>query len=66
MLNYRFIIDTLLKDLRKLKFSPPVTHVYNPLEYARQSYETYLQRYAASTKEVVFIGMNPGPRPLRK
>lgn len=54
-------IDTLLKDLRKLKFNPPVTHVYNPLEYARQSYETYLQRYAESNKEIVFFGMNPGP-----
>jgi single-strand selective monofunctional uracil DNA glycosylase len=61
MLDFHAIIDSLLNDLRPLKFGPPVTHVYNPLEYARQSYETYLSQYANTRKEVLFIGMNPGP-----
>ena len=55
------ITDDLLDELRPLTFSPPVTHVYNPLEYARKPYSEYLQRYATSPKEIVLIGMNPGP-----
>jgi single-strand selective monofunctional uracil DNA glycosylase len=55
------IIDDLLEDLRPLRFGPPVTHLYNPLEYARKPYEQYLNRYARSPKEVVILGMNPGP-----
>ena len=45
----------------RLKFGPPVTHVYNPLEYARAPHERYLERYGGAPKEVVFVGMNPGP-----
>ena len=63
--NSQFVLETitddLLDELRPLKFSRPVTHVYNPLEYARASYSEYLQRYAKSPKEIVLIGMNPGP-----
>jgi len=55
------IHDDLLRELRPLKFGPPVTHVYNPLEYARRSYDLYLKRYAHPPKEVVLLGMNPGP-----
>ena len=45
----------------RLKFGPPVTHVYNPLDYARAPHERYLERYGAPPKEVVLVGMNPGP-----
>jgi single-strand selective monofunctional uracil DNA glycosylase len=45
----------------KLKFAPPVTHVYNPLEYAWRAHEMYLRRYGNGRKRVVFLGMNPGP-----
>lgn len=55
------IIDDLLDDLRPLRFSPPISHVYNPLEYARAPYVQYLSRYASRPKEVVLLGMNPGP-----
>ncbi|MEJ2166302.1 MAG: single-stranded DNA-binding protein [Desulfobacterales bacterium] len=55
------ITDDLLDDLRPLRFGRPITHVYNPLEYARKPYSKYLQRYAKPPKEVVLIGMNPGP-----
>ena len=44
-----------------LEFAPPVTHVYNPLEYAWASHRAYLERFAAGPKEAVFVGMNPGP-----
>lgn len=45
----------------KLKFRPPVTHVYNPLVYAWRAHEIYLRRYGDSRKRVLFLGMNPGP-----
>jgi single-strand selective monofunctional uracil DNA glycosylase len=44
-----------------LKFAPPVTHVYNPLVYARRSHEEYLERYGSAKKLAIFLGMNPGP-----
>lgn len=55
------IIDALLKALQPLRFSPPITHVYNPLQYARKPYNEYLKRYGSPPKEVVLVGMNPGP-----
>ena len=47
--------------VRKLKFAAPVTHVYNPLDYAWRAHELYLRRYGNSPKRVIFLGMNPGP-----
>ncbi|MDR1423660.1 MAG: single-stranded DNA-binding protein, partial [Azoarcus sp.] len=44
-----------------MRFAAPVTHVYNPLNYAWAVHETYLQRFGGSRKKVVFLGMNPGP-----
>ena len=45
-----------------LRFGPPVTHVYNPLVYARAPHLEYLERYGAkSPRPVVMVGMNPGP-----
>ncbi len=53
--------ETLCKKLARLKFSKPVTHVYNPLDYARQPFEQYWERYGQSPKKAVLLGMNPGP-----
>jgi single-strand selective monofunctional uracil DNA glycosylase len=55
------IDSDLIDDLRPLKFGPPVSHVYNPLKYAREPYRQYHAKYAFTPKEVVLIGMNPGP-----
>jgi single-strand selective monofunctional uracil DNA glycosylase len=44
-----------------LRFSPPVTHIYNPLGYAWAPHEEYLRRYGGGPKRVIFLGMNPGP-----
>ena len=52
---------TLSRNVSRLRFGTPVTHVYNPLGYARTAHETYLTRFGASRKRVVFLGMNPGP-----
>ena len=51
----------LARAAEELDFGPPVAHVYNPLIYARGAHERYIDRFAASTKRVLFIGMNPGP-----
>jgi single-strand selective monofunctional uracil DNA glycosylase len=53
--------ERLRGDVKKLRFAPPVTHVYNPLEYAWAAHELYVCRYADTPKRVVFLGMNPGP-----
>jgi single-strand selective monofunctional uracil DNA glycosylase len=51
-----------LRDaVSKQRFAPPVSHVYNPLEYAWAAHEAYLREYGNSTKRVIFLGMNPGP-----
>jgi single-strand selective monofunctional uracil DNA glycosylase len=44
-----------------LSFGLPVSHVYNPLEYAWEPHQEYLTRFARGRKRVVFVGMNPGP-----
>lgn len=44
-----------------MKFSVPVTHVYNPLAYAWAPFEAYVRRFGSRHKRVIFMGMNPGP-----
>jgi single-strand selective monofunctional uracil DNA glycosylase len=51
----------LSRSLAALRFAPPIAHVYDPLEYAWAPYEAYVQRYGATRKRVVLLGMNPGP-----
>jgi single-strand selective monofunctional uracil DNA glycosylase len=51
----------LSQEVAGLRFGPPVTHVYNPLEYAREPHDAYVNAYARTRKRVIFLGMNPGP-----
>jgi len=51
----------LRREVAPLRFNSPVTHVYNPLDYARVPHKDYLEKFAATRKRVVFLGMNPGP-----
>ena len=51
----------LSQDVDALAFAAPVTHRYNPLDYAWAAHAAYLERYGASRKRIVFLGMNPGP-----
>ena len=44
-----------------LSFAAPISHVYNPLRYAWQPAAAYLRRYLRTPKQVLFLGMNPGP-----
>ena len=51
----------LAHAVEHVRFEEPVRWTYNPLLYARVPYELYLGRYAASGKQAIFLGMNPGP-----
>ena len=51
----------LVQEVEGLRFGPPVSHVYNPLIYAAEPHRHYLHRYGKRPKEVVLVGMNPGP-----
>lgn len=53
--------SVLSGQLDPIRFSAPVTHVYNPLRHAGRGYRRYLHRFANGSKRVVFLGMNPGP-----
>ncbi|MEM7015179.1 MAG: uracil-DNA glycosylase family protein [Verrucomicrobiota bacterium] len=53
--------DELNAKLDGLKFGEPVTHVYNPLVYARKPHEAYVKRFGNSQKKVLMLVMNPGP-----
>ena len=55
------ISRALSRRVNRLRFALPVTHVYNPLDYARAPHESYLERWGRGDKRVVFLGMNPGP-----
>ncbi len=53
--------EALCDALAPLTFAEPVTHVYNPLVYARRNHDAYVERYGRGPKLAVFLGMNPGP-----
>jgi len=55
------ITRTLVTELEKLRFKAPVAHVYNPLVYASAPHAQYLERFGSGHKEILFLGMNPGP-----
>jgi len=51
----------LSQTLATLRFAPPITHVYDPLQYAWAPYQGYVTRYGNAHKRVLLVGMNPGP-----
>ncbi len=55
------IAERLRERTRSLRFAPPVDCVYAPLDYASAPHRLYLERYGAEPREVLFVGMNPGP-----
>ena len=55
------IVSELVETIAPLRFKAPVTHVYNPLVYARRNYDAYCRLSATGPKEVLLLGMNPGP-----
>ena len=57
----RDVTSRLEEATGALRFGPPVTHVYAPLEYAADAVGQYLDRYARRGVEALLLGMNPGP-----
>lgn len=55
------VTETLVAQVERLTFSAPVTHVYNPMVYARRGFDCYVERFAGGARPVVLLGMNPGP-----
>ena len=56
------IARELARSVSRMKFGSPVTHVYNPLEYAWEAHAQYLRLFGArGEKRTVLLGMNPGP-----
>ncbi len=55
------ILHDLQQQLLTLTFSHPISHVYNPLDYAYPPMEEYYQRYGLGKREILLLGMNPGP-----
>lgn len=49
------------REIDGFSFGPPVTHVYNPLSYAWEPHRRYLKRVGEHEREVLLLGMNPGP-----
>lgn len=44
-----------------LRFAAPAAYVYNPLDYAWPAHRAYLERWGDGPREVLLVGMNPGP-----
>jgi len=42
-------------------FESPVAYVYNPIDYAFELHSQYISKYCQSQKEILILGMNPGP-----
>ena len=58
------IARQLARDVSELHFSSPVAHVYNPLHYAWQPHQAYLERFGEQlevSRRTLLLGMNPGP-----
>lgn len=49
------------RKMNFLQFTDPVACVYNPLDYAWTTYESYLKHYGQGFRKFVVLGMNPGP-----
>lgn len=55
------IVSSSIKKLDSMVFTSPVECVYNPLAYAWDLHRQYLERFGRGKKQVVMLGMNPGP-----
>jgi single-strand selective monofunctional uracil DNA glycosylase len=55
------IVRRLSDEVDALAFSAPAAWVYNPLAYAREPLERYLEKWGEGAGRVLLVGMNPGP-----
>jgi single-strand selective monofunctional uracil DNA glycosylase len=59
-MNFTRRLRQFSSDLNALSF-PRAAWVYNPYYYAEAAVLEYWERFAKGRKEIVFLGMNPGP-----
>ena len=55
------ISRALSAKVSALHFGDPVACIYNPLDYAAAPHAQYLQRFGTAPREILLLGMNPGP-----
>jgi single-strand selective monofunctional uracil DNA glycosylase len=55
------ISRNLCAAVEELPTGTNIAFTYNPLSYARTPHEKYLRAYGGGKKEVLLLGMNPGP-----
>ena len=55
------IAQKLSQAAGRCRFDAPVSHVYNPLDYAFPAHKDYLDRHFSDSATVLLLGMNPGP-----
>ena len=55
------IARALGRAASRCRFTAPVAHVYNPLDYAFGAHSDYLDRYCLPEANVLLLGMNPDP-----
>ncbi len=55
------VTQAAVAELERLRFAPPVACVYDPLVYAWDLHRQWLERFGRGHKEVLLVGMNPGP-----
>lgn len=51
----------LCAEVDALEFEAPVAYTYNPLNYAWEGHEAYIRKFGTGQKDVLYLGMNPGP-----
>ncbi len=51
----------VVEAITPLRFGAPVDVVYDPLVHARRAHAEWLRRYGRGQKDIVLLGMNPGP-----
>jgi single-strand selective monofunctional uracil DNA glycosylase len=53
--------QALAREIGRLQFGAPVAFVYHPLDYAWDLHRQWLEKYGSGRKQVLLVGMNPGP-----
>lgn len=59
--NESIILSDKLEKVINAKSFPEEVFAYNPLTYARESFFSYIEQYANTPVDALFLGMNPGP-----
>ena len=55
------VAERLGEVVGRLIFRAPVTHVYNPVDYAWAPHRAYVERFGRTKGRTLLLGMNPGP-----